>query len=97
MTAPVASGIAILGTRYSERLKALYDRVAAAYAGKPIRFVAKYDLGDNTIMVTTSEIVLTLRPGSTEDNVAHELMHGVLHSEGYPQMFSINALPVSVR
>jgi len=87
-------GVDILGTHYSARLKALQDRVVAAQ-GKPIRFEATTGHVDNTIQVNATEIVVRLRPASSEDNVAHELLHAVLQSEHYPQMFAVTMLPQS--
>jgi hypothetical protein len=87
-------GIELLGTQYSKRLKALYDEVAGLYA-RPVRLEPTTGHVDNTIEVRASEILIRLRPGSSEDNVAHELLHPVLQHEGYPQMFSISLLPSS--
>jgi hypothetical protein len=89
-----ADGLDILGTHYSPRLKTLYDRVIAAH-GKPIRVEAITGHVDNSIQVNATDIVVRLRPGSTEDNVAHELLHAMLQSEHYPQMFAVSILPQS--
>ncbi len=87
-------GIEIFGTKYSARLRALYDRVALAY-GRPIKIVEVSGHTDNAIEVRPNEIILHLKPGSAEDNVAHEFMHAVLESEGYPRVFSVGIVPLA--
>ncbi|MHC4183418.1 MAG: hypothetical protein ACYSR0_08720 [Planctomycetota bacterium] len=91
MTQP---GIKLLGTQYSERLRRLYEQVSAAYE-KPIKIEAIAGKMDNTIEIRPSDILIRLHPGSSEDNVAHELLHAILKSEGYPQIFSLQIIPLS--
>jgi hypothetical protein len=91
---PPSSGIELLGTRYSERLRLLYEKVAATY-GRPIKVESTVGHVDNTAEILPSNILLRLRPGSSEDNVAHELVHPLLAHEGFPQVFSISILPLS--
>jgi hypothetical protein len=59
------SGIELLSTHYSDRLRALYDRVAASYA-RPIRIEPVTGHVDNSIETRPLEVLLRLRPGSTE-------------------------------
>jgi len=82
------TGITLLGTPYSAKLRALYNAVSSSYS-RPIRVEPKATASDNSVEVRRSEIVLQLRPGSTEDNVAHELLHPILQKEGFPQCFSL--------
>lgn len=86
--------ITILGTTYSHRLRLLNDEVTAAY-GKPITFAAISGHTDNAIQQREKDILVSLHPGSEEDNVAHELMHAILESKGYSQILSISTLPLS--
>ena len=87
-TVPLNEGIEILGTHYSAKLRELYKQVIAAYH-RPIRFIPMSGHVDNSIEVVPSEILIRLKPGSTEDNVAHEFMHGIVQAAGFPQMFSV--------
>jgi hypothetical protein len=89
-------GIEILGTSYSLKLKALYEKVAAAFQ-KPIEVVEVFDRVDNQIEIQPDKIILRLHWGASEDNVAHELMHAILQSEGYPQPFAVRAIDLANR
>lgn len=94
-------GITILGTAYSPRLRKLQDKVSNLYQ-KPISFEPIEGNKDDSILVRQKDILVSLHPGSTEDVVAHELMHCVLHLEGYPRIFGVRGgkdaqLSLSVR
>jgi hypothetical protein len=83
------NGIEILGTRYSPKLRILYEQLAQA-CNLTIKVTPISGHVDNTFQALPSEILLGLKAGSSEDNVAHELMHGILRYEGFPRMFSLS-------
>ena len=87
-------GIEILGQRYSDNLKALYDKVIKLH-NKPIKIVERIKKGDNSIDTHGNQIILKLGRGCSEDNIAHELMHAVLQAEHYPNFFSMTTLSLS--
>ena len=77
-----STGVQILGTRYSSRLVALISRIEKS-TGRNIIFKAKVgEENDNSIIRDGDTFVINLGPGSVEDDVAHELMHAQLESEG---------------
>jgi len=82
--------ITILGTAYSPRLGRLCEKVSRQYQ-KPVTFEPIEGHKDNSTLVRDKDILVSLRPGSSEDDVAHELMHSVLQFEGYPRIFGISA------
>ena len=82
--------------RYSPTLRALYERVCALNQ-KPIKVIEiKGDVDDSIEPLHDKEIVLKLHKGCSEDIIAHELMHAVMHAEGYPDFFSITS-PLSMK
>jgi len=85
----------ILDTEYSETLRTLYNTVRDAYK-KPLIFSPIEGRADNSIEVMPDRIEIRLRPGSSEDNIAHELMHAILQSEGYPRVFSAGIFPADL-
>ncbi|MCJ7777260.1 MAG: hypothetical protein MUP16_02960 [Sedimentisphaerales bacterium] len=87
-------GMKILGHRYSDNLKDLYEKVIELH-NKPIKIVERTEKGNNTIDTSGSEIILTLGRGCSEDNIAHELMHAILQAEHYPGIFGVNVFPLS--
>lgn len=87
--------IELLGVQYSATLERLYNEVVSRFA-RPIRIVELQGHVDNTIQVDRHELVLSLKRGSSEENVAHELMHTVLEDEGYPRIFSIATDQLSI-
>ncbi len=89
-----SSAFHLAGREYSERLRNLYLSVEMAY-GRPLRVEEISGSVDNNIEVRPREIVLRLKPGSSEDNVAHELMHAILEKEGFPKIFSLRVFPLS--
>lgn len=92
---PADDGIEILGQRYSPTLRALYERVCALHQ-KPIKVIEIKGVVDDSIeTMHDKEIVLRLHKGSSEDNIAHELMHAIMHAEGYPDFFCIST-PLSI-
>jgi hypothetical protein len=72
----------------------LYEKVVELHQ-KPIRIIEKIGKGDSTIDTHGDEIILTLRRGCSEDIIAHELMHGILHAEHYPTLVGITLFPLS--
>jgi hypothetical protein len=86
--------IEILGQHYSPTLRTLHKKVTKLYQ-KPIKIIEITGHVDDSIEVLDSEIVLRLHKNSTEDNVAHELMHAVLQAEGYPTIFHLEISPMS--
>lgn len=90
-----STGVRILGTQYSSRLVALISRIEQS-TGRKIIFKAKVgEQSDNSIIRDGDTFVINLGPGSVEDDVAHELMHAQLESEGYPHLFCLAAIPVA--
>jgi hypothetical protein len=87
--------IDILGAKYSNKLAALLHRVERKTKTHVV-FIPKVGAGDNSIALVGGEYHMTLAPGSTEDDVAHELMHALLESEGYTSVFMIATIPLSV-
>lgn len=85
--------IEILGQHYSPTLRTLHNKVTELYQ-KSIKIIEITGHVDNSIEVLDNEIVLRLHKNSTEDDIAHELMHAVLQVENYPIFFSI-ANPLS--
>jgi hypothetical protein len=83
----VAQGVDILGTHYSSKLRALLITTEAR-TGKKVQFVPISGHVDNVMEATG---VMRLKPGSTEDVVAHELMHAMLRTEHYPELFHVVA------
>src|SRR6202011_1234867 len=49
----------------------------------------------NNIGKAGDEYRVTLTPGSKEDDIAHELMHALMESEGYAKEFMISQIPRS--
>jgi len=90
-----STGVQILGTQYSSRLLALISKIEKNI-GRKIIFKAKVgEENDNSIIRDGDTFVINLGPGSVEDDVAHELMHAQLESEGYPHLFCLAAIPVA--
>jgi hypothetical protein len=87
-------GIDILGTRYSARLRALYERVQRVNK-KPMRVVELHAHEDNKMENRPNEIIVYIHRGASEDDVAHELVHALMEHEGYPRSFAISTIPLS--
>ena len=84
-----ATGMDILGTHYSQKLAELAARVEKTI-GNEVLFVPKLTPGDNSgHFVKGGAYEITLKPGSSEDDVAHELVHPLLSTAGYTMIFFI--------
>lgn len=97
-------GIVICGHRYSSTLRDLYDEVSMLYK-KPIRVIKKREIPDhltscfredmtNALYTHDKDIWLLLQEQPSEDVIAHELMHAVLRTEGYPELWSVGISPL---
>lgn len=86
--------LVILEHSYSSMLRSLYNRASAVH-GKPIHIVEIRGQVDNSTIILPKTIELRLKKGSSEDNIAHELMHAILHAEGFPTMFAVGVLPLA--
>ena len=69
---------------YTARLLSLYQQVTNVWH-LPVKVLESTNDGCN-IIVLTNEIRMRLKKDASEDTVAHELMHTVLHYEGFPRM-----------
>ena len=79
----------ILGTHYSQKLAELAARVEETIGNKAL-FVPKLTPGDNSgHFVKDGAYEITLKPGSSEDDVADELVHPLLSTAGYTMIFFI--------
>lgn len=88
---PTTKEIEILGHEYSPKLQTLYEKVCVLYK-KPITVIEIEGHVDDSIEpLHEKEILLKLHRGCSEDIIAHELMHAVMHIEGYPVFFSITS------
>lgn len=77
----------LLDTAYSAKALNLYQAVTN-YFKLPVR-VDEVNSGNDEIELTQTNIILRLKRGAGEDVVAHELMHAILKSEGYPDIFCL--------
>jgi len=88
------TGIDVLGTHYSERLSRLLQHVEKTI-GTNVVFVAKAGPGDNNGQSVAGKYQITLKPGSSEDDLAHELTHPLLETEGYARPFFIHGIALA--
>lgn len=87
-------GVDILGTHYSERLRLLILRVEKE-SKTTVHFETKTNSGDDNIRREKDLYSVTLAPGVSEDDIAHELTHALLESEGYAKVFCLPSIPFS--
>jgi hypothetical protein len=79
----------ILGTHYSNKLFKLIQHVEKT-ADVKVEFVPRTSDGDNNVSgIPGGKYRIQLKPGSPEDDVAHELMHILLEKEGFARTFPI--------
>jgi hypothetical protein len=90
-----ASGVDILGTHYSERLAQLLGRVEKTIGSKVVFVPKPTPDGDNSGEFVNGTYQITLKRGSSEDDVAHELTHPLLETAGYANAFFIPTNPLS--
>jgi hypothetical protein len=91
---PPGNGLDILGTHYSNRL-ALLIRHVESVTKTNVVFVSNDQGGDNSVILVEGKWQISLRPHSSEDNVAHELTHTLLGAEGYTNVFMIPGYSLS--
>lgn len=88
LTRPGEQRLVLLGTTYSAQITALHHDVTNRWK-RPIVPI-EVSSGDDQLELTTTNILLRLKRGAAEKTVAHELMHGILHSEGFPRVGCIS-------
>ncbi|MGI9071303.1 MAG: hypothetical protein ACR2JB_08310 [Bryobacteraceae bacterium] len=87
-------GIDISGTHYSPKLRKLIAKTEKL-SHKQIIFEPNTSGGDNNNRTLGDQILIAIKAGSSEDDVAHELVHSIMQAEGYPKMFAITVIPES--
>jgi hypothetical protein len=86
----VTNGVRIFGKDYSPQLLPIFRKVQESF-DLPV-FAIKQKTGNDEVEVLKDRIILRLKEDAPEDVVAHEQMHVVLQTEGYPRVFYISTI-----